>query len=239
MGKVLILEDEKYTLRFLCQLVAEHPLVKKVIPVSISIDAVQKSKEEQPIIAFLDIELELEDPMNGVETACLIKSVSPETKIIFVTGYAQYVMESFSVHPYDYVMKPIMKDKLFKIITEILTQSRTRSLTVKKLRFRNKGNIIFLDPDQILFIEKRGKGVYVHCKEEVYAVQDGLNELEFVLPEQFIRSHKSYFINLNNISLINSTGNRSYAVYFENYDQTAWVSRNKYDKYKHLFSPDL
>ena len=52
MLKVLVLEDEHYTLRFLEKLIAEHPKVEQVVGTSLSQDAIRMASEIAPDIAF-------------------------------------------------------------------------------------------------------------------------------------------------------------------------------------------
>jgi len=58
-----------------------------------------------------------------------------------------------------------------------------------------------------------------------------------MLPEQFIRVHNSYIINLSRILMVKSNQSRSYYVTFDNCHAGAWMSRSKYDEYRHLFMP--
>ncbi|MDD4171760.1 MAG: LytTR family DNA-binding domain-containing protein [Syntrophomonas sp.] len=119
MSTVLILEDEKWTLEFLEVFVSKHPMVESVFAVNNSQDAIETAQKHLPDIALLDIELKAKDTINGIQTAKMIASVSPATVLVFVTGYGKYAPNSFVVHPYDYLLKPIRKDKLTDIITEL------------------------------------------------------------------------------------------------------------------------
>ncbi|HCF50236.1 MAG TPA: hypothetical protein DER60_08140 [Syntrophomonas sp.] len=116
MSTVLILEDERYTLEFLEAFVGNHFMVDAVFSVNNSQDAIKAAKKHMPDIALLDIELKPEDRFDGIQTAEMISSVSPNTVFVFITGYSKYALDSFMVHPYDYLLKPINKDKLAEII---------------------------------------------------------------------------------------------------------------------------
>jgi two-component system LytT family response regulator len=232
MSTVLILEDEKYTLEFLEVLVGNHPMVDRVLATNNSQDAIEVAKEHMPDIALLDIELNPEDPCNGIETARIISSVSPDTKLVFVTGYGKYARESFVVHPYDYVLKPINKDKLMEIITElsIRTEKAPNKLSIKTL----DGTAI-LDPDQIFFIEKEDRHCIIHSKQGCFSTSISLIDLEVILPQQFIKTHSAYIVNISMIITINPTNSRNYQIYFDGYEKTAWISRGGFKKYKALF----
>jgi len=149
MKKILILEDDKNILQFLENLVSDHPLVNMVIGVTNSNDAVQKAIDEQPDIALFDVELAPEDNLNGIRTAEIISAVSPETKLVFITAHDKYALQSFVVHPYDYITKPINENRLLKTITKLLTHKSSVSPVSSKIRFRVQNSVIFVDTDHI------------------------------------------------------------------------------------------
>lgn len=67
---------------------------------------------------FLDIELSNE---NGIEIAEKIKSTYDRNVfIVFISNYPKYMMESFSVHPYCFLKKPVTEEQLFKQLDDII-----------------------------------------------------------------------------------------------------------------------
>ena len=50
--------------------------------------------------------------MNGIELAKKMREARPEMQIIFLTGYPQYALEAYDVHPSGYLLKPVKKDRL-------------------------------------------------------------------------------------------------------------------------------
>lgn len=235
METVLILEDEEYTLEFLELLVSEHPLVDKVIAVNNSKSAITAAKNYLPQIALLDIELSPADSFNGIETAKMITKVSPETVFVFLTGYGKYALGAYSAHPYDYLLKPIQKEKLNSVITEIITQED--NVTNSKLILKVKEGTILIDADALVCIEKNGKKTIIYTDHDIYESSYNLNELESVLPEQFIRVHNSHIVNFSRIRMIKYTSSRNYQVLFEGCPSIAYMSRKKYEEYRHLLSP--
>ena len=64
-----------------------------------------------------------------------------------------------------------------------------------------------------------------------------LNELEEILPQNFLRVHKSFIVNVDKIRKIREVSRRLYEIEFYNYDRTARVSRYKFEEYKDIFCP--
>ncbi|NLV20722.1 MAG: response regulator transcription factor [Syntrophomonadaceae bacterium] len=228
MFNVLILEDEPYTLNYLEAIIGEHPLVNKVYGTGDGRQAVQLARKKQPTIAFLDIVLSSEDPFNGLEVAHYISEINPATKIVFISGYGRYVLDSFAVHPYDYILKPVNKDRIFNTLTKLANQVLPKDKYFHKIIISCKDETVFLDSAEIFFFEKEGKKTVAHTSQGVYTFSRSLNDLNDSLPEEFLRTHKSFIVNVNNIKALQVTGSRSWEVVFEDYDKRALLSRYKY-----------
>lgn len=66
-------------------------------------------EDEKPDIVWLDIEM---PGMNGLVMAAKIKQVSPDTNIVFVTGFPEYAVDAFGMHVSGFIVKPVTKEKL-------------------------------------------------------------------------------------------------------------------------------
>jgi len=237
MLHVLILEDETYTLRYLQAIVSEHPLVKSVSTASFGRDAVQLAQEQRPNVAFLDIELSPEDGYTGLEVANYITELSPATRIVFITGYSKYALDSFAVHPFDYVLKPVKKDRIFDVLNGLAKEhGQQYQIRPKRIVVQCGQEMIFLAPAEIFFFEKQGKKTFVHTRNGVYELGKSLNTLSESLSKEFVRTHKSFIVNINRIRKVKELGNRSWEITFQGYDQPALLSRYKYEEYKDLFA---
>ncbi|QGU00890.1 hypothetical protein SYNTR_2296 [Candidatus Syntrophocurvum alkaliphilum] len=235
MYKVLILEDESYTLRFIQKIIADHPLVSKIIPTSNSKDAIDMCIKHLPEIILLDIELEQEDDLNGIEVAKRIKKINNNGKFVFITGYSNYALDSFVVHPFDYILKPIVKERLYELITELSKEIKTQQEAIVKIRVKN--SICFLKCDDIFYIEKHENNLNIITDKEIIQANCKLKDIQENLPNTFVRVHKSFIVNTTKIKKINYLGNRTYEIEFNNIEQKALMSRNKFKELEHLFSP--
>ena len=150
-------------------------------------------KGEKPDILFLDIEL---PGKNGVEVGQYIRKKLRDDAmhIIYVSSKTSYAMELFKNHPYDFLVKPVTKENVVKVLSELLVSDeldrRFYTYTSRKVLHKiTVGNIAFL--------ESRGRHIEIH-------LIDGRTE-EFVgklkaemdkLPPQFVRISQSYIVNL-------------------------------------------
>ncbi len=71
----------------------------------------------------------------------------------------------------------------------------------------------------------------MHYSKQSVPLKRNLTELENELPSQFVRIHKSYIANVNNVSKITEVGNRSYEVSFYDSEQVALMSRYKAENF--------
>lgn len=240
MLKVLILEDEIYTLEFLDKLISSHPLVKHTFVASVGANAIDICNKVSIDVAFLDIQLGTDDNLNGIQVAKLLRSVNPEIQLVFITGYTNYALEGYSVHPYDFIVKPINKDKVLTVITALRKlKSRSSLYQNNNLLIKSKNKVVFVNLNDIYFIEKQKKKAFVHSRSGIYETTCRSSELEFVLPDFFIKVHQSFIVNMKMISEVEVTNSRTYEIHFNEYPRTALMSRSQYEIHKFKFSPSF
>ena len=110
-------------------------------------DALKWLRSNTAQLALLDIDM---PDMNGLELAIKIKEISPDTAIIFLTGYAQYALDAFAVHASGYLLKPVSKEVLEKEIGFALAGKQSKS--VKHVRVKTFGSFdIFVNDKLVKF----------------------------------------------------------------------------------------
>ena len=62
-----------------------------------------------PDAVFCDIQM---PGLTGLEFAVKLRTISPRSKVIFVTGYDEYALEAYRVHAHGYVLKPLEPDRV-------------------------------------------------------------------------------------------------------------------------------
>jgi len=234
---ILLLEDEHYTREFLKKLLLESPLVSQVFDTASGKEAVFMAKEYPIAIGLFDIELEGHEAMNGLEVARIIHAMCPDMDMIFITGYSKYAIDSFSVHPFDYLLKPVNRQKLMESIH--LLANKRLGMERERLIVRSGNETLFIPYESILFMEKLSNRIIIHTTENEYTSISTLGEVEKILPNYFFRAHKSYIVNRNWIKKLVSIGNRSYEIHFLNSSKVALMSRYKYYELKDGFIPTI
>lgn len=83
-------------------------------------------------IIFLDVEMPVTD---GLKTAEIIKAtIDRHAFIVFVSNYPHYMQDSFRVHPYYYLVKPVSTEKIYSIMNDIVHEINEQHLLYTLIR---------------------------------------------------------------------------------------------------------
>lgn len=186
--KILLVDDEKLQLLRLEDSVKSVLRAADIFSFINPLEALEKSKQEQIDIAFLDIEM---PKTNGIMLAKAIKAINPKVNIIFVTAYDNYALDAYNLHASGYVSKPVNAEKI-KIELEALRYP-IEVKSDKKLQVKCFGNFeVFVDGVPVKFSYSKSKEVFAYLVDREGAAIN-INELNAVLWEE---DHKSYLRNL-------------------------------------------
>lgn len=228
---VLICDDDNYVRKMLEKVVSENENVSKIFMASDGLEAVKVAGDNHIDLALLDIDM---PNLDGIETAKILKKAAPDVEFVFITGYMEYAIDSFRVHPYDYILKPIDIDRLNEVLSEIgknLRKTKEKETKeIKKFSVKKGQEMVLIPLDEILFFERANREVLLNTRDEAYRVNKTLMEIEKDLPSNiFLRTHKSFIVNKNKIKKINVVGNKSFQIQFFYSNKDAVLSRHKYD----------
>jgi len=113
--RALLVDDERLALQRMEWLIKQHAGSELAWSGAFldPYEALEAAQEEQPDIAFLDIEL---PEMNGFELAERLLLIRPKIRIVFVTAYQDYAIKAFDINALDYLLKPVTADRLLLTI---------------------------------------------------------------------------------------------------------------------------
>lgn len=146
--------------------------------------------EEQYDIVFLDYQM---PSLNGMEAARILRSRKNLCCIIFVTSFPEFVLESFEVNTYRFLVKPVDKNKLTECIDSFIKDKKMLSPVVANVC----GEQVIINSEDIILLEGSGKYCNIRTADKTIQSSKTLSAVLELLPSQcFFRIHKSYAINL-------------------------------------------
>lgn len=194
MIHVVICDDEKYMLdqirKQVSDFFSDKNIENKITLLSSGEALLQYNK---PIdILFLDIQM---DGIDGIEAARMLRSQGFAGFLIFITVLKEMVFETFEVQAYDYLVKPLKKSALEKMMRRLL--SSLENAREAKLLVKRGNESIIVSFDDIVFCEVVNRKLYLHLKsKEVIDYYDRIEHLEAKLGSSFFRCHRSYLVHL-------------------------------------------
>jgi len=202
--KVLIVDDEKNSRQLMANLLETyHPEVVEIKEADSGQSALFKLNKFSPHLIFLDIEM---PDMDGFE---LLENIHPNEQLVcFATGYEKYAIKAINSGAFGYLLKPIDLKELKKLINRASRAINNMPKNVADSLVFNEGNKIWkVKFDEILSIEAYGNHSLIYREASKIISDFSLNELEELLPQEFMRAHRSHILNLKKVAKVE--GNRT------------------------------
>lgn len=224
--RVGLVDDRYIDLDKLNGIVAAVPNVEIVFSTQSAEEAYEYIKKEAVDLLIADIEM---PNLSGYELADIIHSHALNIAVIFVTGSSGYAVHAFELNVHDYIMKPYPKDRLVKSIERLLEKSKSAEIA-GRLYLKQKNDIHIVQKKDIVFIERSGRSTTIYTKGGPIKTYQTLNELEGELRERdFLRSHRSFIINIHHVKNFSLYAKNSYIVTFEGMEEQAMITKDKVD----------
>ena len=171
-------------------------------------------------IYFMDIEMK---KIDGIETCKILRDMNIDKPIILVTSHGEMAIDGYDVEAFNFLTKPINKEKLYKILDKI----KLMYCQKERVCISTGDNNIILDVDDIKYIKADNVYIDIYCKNNEVTARKKIGDMEKELPnDRFYRPHKSYVINLNNIKSYNGKN-----ILMDD-GQIVPISRNKVTEFK-------
>ena len=110
--------------------------------------------------------------------------------LVFVTGYADYVFDGYTVNALDYVMKPCRDTRLREVLHRALAQ--LHRLAPDTFLIKNADGMFRIPKNKILYLKSDKRVVTLITDTQSYAYYGKLDEAERELGDAFIRLHQRY-----------------------------------------------
>lgn len=151
--------------------------------------------ERIPDILIMDVNLQ---DGNGIKTVKELQEQHPSIKVIYLTGIIQYATEIFQTNPVYFLTKPINENKLADAIEKAINQienDRSDSIVIK-----TNGSEVLIYRKEIVYVESQGRKLVFYMSDgDEIGVYEKMDVMQEQLGSTFVRSHKSFLINMKYI----------------------------------------
>jgi len=223
----LIAEDEPLLRERLAALLRElWPELEIVALARNGREAVELFDDLLPGVVFLDVHM---PGMNGIDAA---RCIGHRANIVFVTAYDKYAVEAFNQRAIDYVMKPIVADRLAETVKRlkerlgapgasspagldetlerVAAALRERLAPPQRLKWirASVGATVRLIPvEQVIYLKSDNKYTLVVWEGGEALIRKSIREMADALdPDRFAQVHRSAIVSLDRVSHFSHTG---------------------------------
>lgn len=239
MKKVIIIDDEPLARSIVETFLKSYPEFEIVATCDNGFDGIKAIEKHAPDLIFLDVQM---PKINGFEMLELLDVTPP---IIFTTAYDEYAIKAFETSAVDYLLKPFSRERfdqaILKVIRKEASQNETASPLIQaqpdeqlRIVVKDGGEIQIIPTSEVVYIEAYDDYVKIHTKNKYHLKKKTMNHYEKVLnPADFVRIHRSFIININALSKIESYDKNSYQATLINGCKIP-VSRSSYSSLKSI-----
>lgn len=233
--RLILVDDEPQVCTSMSSLLKEYPAFAVVGEAHSRQEALTLLQEQGAEAVFTDIQM---DGGSGFELAEEIHTCSPETLVVFLTGYANFALEGYIYGPVDFLVKPVSHERLEQTLARIENRLAQRQKPVERSRvgLPTEEGYRLVDPEEIGWMEKDARRVKVIWKDGTWVhTSKSMQELEEMFGDYgFFRCHQSYLVPIGNISSIQKESfGRTYQLRLV-CGGTLQLSRQKYYELKDL-----
>lgn len=208
MYQIAICDDEIQMRRFISAAIESTGMICTVEEFSNGAELLQRYQEYD--ILFLDIDM---PKVNGIEAAEKIRRKDRKVKIIYVTGYQDYMQRSFAVHPFSFLVKPVTKEMIIKQLREALLYSREGE-KAPILRLETLEGMEEIAVPDIYYLEYQNRKLRLVMRNGECMIRGKISVFsEKLIPYGFASPHKSFVVNLYHVKAI-----RGYDIFMMNGD---------------------
>ncbi|MDI1325007.1 MAG: LytTR family DNA-binding domain-containing protein [Algoriphagus sp.] len=239
MIRTLIIDDEPLAAGIVQEFLAEFPQFEVLEICQDGFQGLKAIQHHQPDLIFLDVQM---PKITGFEMLELIDS---PPAVIFTTAFDQYAVKAFDAMAIDYLLKPFSNERFSKAIEKFLAQANEpqneereglNQLAEKSNRLvvRVKNEIKIIPIHDVTYFEAEDDYISIHTPGGKYLKKMTMKSLEDAMdPGKFARVHRSFMVNLNQITQIEPFERDSYILKMRDGAQVP-VSKTGYSRLRQV-----
>lgn len=225
MNKVrtLIIDDESLARDLLRHYLSKDGRVEIVGECTNGFEGVLAIQELKPDLVFLDIQM---PKITGFE---MLELVADPPVIIFSTAFDQFAIRAFEANAIDYLLKPYPYERVVTALNKAIEKVNGRTAgsevsqligthdedsgILSRIVVKSGRKIQVIPVETIWYIESQDDFVMIYCPEGHFMKQKTMKFFEQHLdPEQFVRIHRSWLLNISALAEIQQYEKESWLV---------------------------
>ena len=239
--KAIIIDDEKLARDLVRNFLQLFENIEIVAECENGFEGIKAINEHNPDLIFLDIQM---PKLNGFE---MLELLDNSHNIIFTTAYDQYALK---VNAVDYLLKPFSRERFAEAVNKVIDKiGKNDNLTqnnilrqsdfiqtdekLNRIVVKKGSKIVVLPIDLIKYFEAQDDYINIISSEGSFLKQNRMKYYEEHLPDFFIRIHRSFIVNLNEIKEISLLEKDSHIVILKSGEKIP-VSKSGYIKLKEI-----
>jgi DNA-binding LytR/AlgR family response regulator len=197
----IIVDDEPLALKLIEGYVDKTPFLNLVGKCRNAMEALEVLENKEVDLMFLDIQM---PNLNGLELSRMVKN---DVKLIFTTAFEKYAIEGYKVNALDYLLKPFDYNEFLVASLKAKNKVSKVNETVSEdyILVKSDYKVQQIDLRDILYIEGIKDYIKIHRTNNQPYIKSlmSMKGVEEKLPSTvFMRVHRSYIVNLNQIKII-------------------------------------
>ena len=239
--KALLIDDEPLSREIIKAYLKAYPQVEIAGECNDGFEGVKLIHQHKPDLLFLDIQM---PKINGFEMLELIEN---PPAVIFITAFDEFALKAFEANAVDYLLKPVSEERFHKAMQKLLAQNYTSENTQKvldtmastpaqqnRIVVKTGTKVKIIPAQDIILLEADDDFVKIVTAEGQYLKNKTMSFYEQTLdPQQFVRVHRSYLINIQHITRIDPYQKETHLAILRDGKQIP-VSKTGYTKLKSI-----
>lgn len=224
MIKAVLIDDEPLARSIVEEYLQPYSNISIVAQCNDGFDGLKAIMEHKPDLVFLDIQM---PKISGFE---MLELLEDAPAVIFTTAFDEFALKAFDAHAIDYLLKPFSKERFDKAIEKWMNNKSSKDQTHQLIQglddnvvnenrivVKTGNNIKIIPTQELNYIEAYDDYVKIHVGEHCYIKKKTMSHYEKTLDEkQFVRIHRSFIVNINQITKIESLDRESHLAVLKN-----------------------
>lgn len=226
--RTVIADSDSAARRQLRLLLGLEPGVRVLAECGDRAEAIAAVQTHKPDLLILDVHLPEADGLD------LLHNFPGRDRLLVIVSsvHDQYAIRAFEAHALDYLLKPFDPERLHSAmertraelakvhdryltrrLLDLLAGAKSESISERRLVVKAAGRVVFLQTEEIDWIEAAGNYVRLKVGGESYLMREAIGRIAQRLDsDQFVRIHRSIIVNVRKIKELQPCNRGEYMV---------------------------